>query len=164
LGEHVRFVDERVKSGAADSTPKLTSIIAGMATGADSIDDLDVIRSGGTKKAFGVSTPSATLGIFLREFPHGHTRQLSAVLRIVAILDALTDTRREPASENTHAGLAAARQRGAGKARRPHALSPDFIARIQDMPNSTIDSVANVYCVSRGTIYHNVIRRTPNTR
>ena len=115
------------------------------------------------------STPSATLGIFLREFPHGHTRQLTAVLRIVAILDALTDTRRELASENTHAGLAAARQRGAGKARRPHALSPDLIARIQDMqdmqdmPDSTIDSVANVYCVSRGTIYHNVIRRTPNT-
>ena len=48
LGEHVRFVDERVKSGAANSTPKLTSIIAGMAAGADSIDDLDVIRSGGT--------------------------------------------------------------------------------------------------------------------
>jgi hypothetical protein len=103
------------------------------------------------------------LGIFLREFPHGHTRQLTAVLRIVAILDALTDTRRELASENTHAGLAAARQRGAGKARRPHALGPDLVARIQDMPNSTIDSVANVYCVSRGTIYHNVIRRTPNT-
>ena len=48
MGEHVRFVDERVKSGAADSTPKLTSIIAGMAAGAGSIDDLDVIRSGGT--------------------------------------------------------------------------------------------------------------------
>ena len=68
MGEHVRFVDERVKSGAANSTPKLTSIIAGIATGADGID-LDVIRSGGTKKVFGVSTPSATLGIFLREFP-----------------------------------------------------------------------------------------------
>jgi hypothetical protein len=81
LDEHVRFTCERVKSGAANSTPKLTSIIAGMAAGADSIDDLDVIRSGGMKKLFGGVYANATLGIFLREFTHGHTRQLSAVLR-----------------------------------------------------------------------------------
>jgi hypothetical protein len=81
LDEHVRFVDERVKSGAANPTPKLTSIIAGMAAGADSIDDLDVIRSGGMTKVFGGVYAAATLGIFLREFTHGHTRQLSAVLR-----------------------------------------------------------------------------------
>jgi hypothetical protein len=81
LDEHVRFACERVKSGAANSTPKLTSIIAGMAAGADSIDDLDVIRSGGMKKLFGGVYAAAMLGIFLREFTHGHTRQLSAVLR-----------------------------------------------------------------------------------
>jgi hypothetical protein len=81
LDEHVRFVDERIKSGAANATPKLTSIIAGMAAGADSIDDLDVIRSGGMTTVFGGVYAAATLGIFLREFTHGHTRQLSAVLR-----------------------------------------------------------------------------------
>lgn len=81
LDQHVRFADERVKSGAANPTPKLTSIIAGMAAGADSIDDLDVIRSGGMKQVFGGVYACATLGIFLREFTHGHTRQLSAVLR-----------------------------------------------------------------------------------
>jgi hypothetical protein len=81
LDEHVRFVDERVKSGAANSTPKLTSIIAGMAAGADSIEDLDVIRCGGMKQLFGGVYAAATLGIVLREFTHGHTRQLSAVLR-----------------------------------------------------------------------------------
>jgi Transposase DDE domain group 1 len=81
LDEHVRFACERVKSGAANSTPKLTSIIAGMAIGADSIDDLDVIRSGGTTKAFSGVYACSTLGIFLREFTHGHTRQLSSVLR-----------------------------------------------------------------------------------
>jgi hypothetical protein len=82
LDEHVRFVDERVvRSGAANPTPKLTSIIAGMAAGADSIDDLDVIRSGGSKQLFGGVYACATLGIFLREFTHGHTRQLSTVLR-----------------------------------------------------------------------------------
>ena len=89
LDEHVRFVDERVKSGAANPTPKLTSIIAGMAAGADSIDDLDVIRSGGMKQLFGGVYAAATLGIFLREFTHGHTRQLSTVLRrhVVALAD-----------------------------------------------------------------------------
>ena len=89
LDEHVRFVDERVKSGAANPTPKLTSIIAGMAGGADSIDDLDVIRSGGMKKLFGGVYAAATLGIFLREFTHGHTRQLSTVLRkhLIALAD-----------------------------------------------------------------------------
>lgn len=44
LGEHVRFVDERIRSGAANPVPKLTSIIAGMAAGADSIDDLCDMR------------------------------------------------------------------------------------------------------------------------
>jgi hypothetical protein len=81
LDEHVRFTSERVKSGAANPTPKLTSIVAGMAAGADSIDDLDVIRSGGMKKLFGGVYACATLGIFLREFTHGHVRQLGAVLR-----------------------------------------------------------------------------------
>jgi Transposase DDE domain group 1 len=81
FGEHVRFTSERVRSGAANAVPKLTSIIAGMVAGADSIDDLDVIRSGGMKKLFGGVYACATLGIFLREFTHGHVRQLSAVLR-----------------------------------------------------------------------------------
>jgi hypothetical protein len=81
LDRHVRFTSERVKSGAANPTPKLTSIIAGMAAGADSIDDLDVIRSGGMKKVFGGVYACVTLGILLREFTHGHARQLTAVLR-----------------------------------------------------------------------------------
>ncbi|MFY1631660.1 IS1380 family transposase [Solwaraspora sp. WMMB335] len=81
LDEHVRFTSERVKSGAANPTPKLLSIIAGMAAGADSIDDLDVIRAGGMKKLFRAVYACATLGILLREFTFGHVRQLGAVLR-----------------------------------------------------------------------------------
>ncbi len=81
LDGHVRFRSERVRSGAANPTVKLTSIIAGMAAGADCIDDLDVIRSGGMKRLFGGVYACATLGIFLREFTHGHVRQLTAVLR-----------------------------------------------------------------------------------
>jgi len=89
LDEHIRFTNERVKSGAASPTPKLTSVIAGMAAGADSFEDLDVVRSGGMKKLFGGVYACATLGIFLREFTHGHVRQLMAVLRrfLVALAD-----------------------------------------------------------------------------
>ena len=81
LSEQVRFVDERVASGAANPTPKLTSIIAGKAAGADSIDDLDVIRAGAMGNVFDGVYAASTLGILLREFTHGHTSQLSAVLR-----------------------------------------------------------------------------------
>lgn len=81
LDEHVRFTSERVRSGAANPTPKLIAIVAGMAAGADSIDDLDVIRAGGMKQLFGGVYANATLGIVLREFTHGHTLQLAAVLR-----------------------------------------------------------------------------------
>ena len=81
LDEHVRFTCEVVKSGAANPTPKLTSIIAGLAAGADCIDDLDVIRTGVTKRLFdGVYAPT-TLGSLLREFTGGHVRQLQAVQR-----------------------------------------------------------------------------------
>jgi hypothetical protein len=81
LGEHVRFTSERVRSGAANPTPKLLSVIAGMLAGADTMEGLDVIRAGGMKKLFGGVYACATLGILLREFTFGHVRQLGAVLR-----------------------------------------------------------------------------------
>jgi hypothetical protein len=77
----VASLPPRVASAGVNPAGKLTSIIAGMAAGADSIDDLQVIRSGGMKRLFrGVYAP-ATLGQFLREFTHGHTSQLAAVAR-----------------------------------------------------------------------------------
>lgn len=80
LGEHVGFKDERVASGAANPVGELTSIIAGMAAGADSIDDLDLVRAGRMKQVFGGVYAASTLGIILREFTHGHAWQLCAVL------------------------------------------------------------------------------------
>jgi hypothetical protein len=71
----------RVKSAAVNPAGKLTSIIAGMAAGADSIDDLDVIRSGGMPRLFGGVYACSTLGQFLREFTHGHALQLASVAR-----------------------------------------------------------------------------------
>src|ERR671910_808515 len=77
----VSLTTPRIKSGAANPAPKLLSVIAGMCAGADSIDDLDVFRAGGTPILFdGVYAPS-TLGTLLREFSFGHARQLESVLR-----------------------------------------------------------------------------------
>jgi hypothetical protein len=52
-----------------------------MLTGADSIDDLDVVRHGGMAELFGGVYAPSTLGSFLRMFSHGHVRQLQAVSR-----------------------------------------------------------------------------------
>jgi len=71
----------KVKSAGVNPAGKLTSIIAGMACGADCIDDLDVIRSGGMKQLFGGVYAATTLGQFLREFTHGHTLQLASAQR-----------------------------------------------------------------------------------
>lgn len=71
----------RVASAGVNPAGKLTSIIAGMAAGSDSIDDLQVIRSGGMKRLFGGVYAPATLGQFLREFTHGHALQLASVAR-----------------------------------------------------------------------------------
>jgi hypothetical protein len=71
----------RVASAGVNPAGKLTSIVAGMASGADGIDDLDVIRSGGMSGLFGGVYACATLGQFLREFTHGHARQLASVAR-----------------------------------------------------------------------------------
>src|SRR3954449_9631266 len=52
-----------------------------MCAGADSIDDLDMLRASGMPILFdGVYAPS-TLGTLLREFSFGHARQLESVLR-----------------------------------------------------------------------------------
>jgi len=81
VAERVAIKTTRVASAAVNPAGKLTSIIAGMAAGADSIDDLDLIRSGGMPRLFAQVYAPATLGQFLREFTHGHTLQLASVLR-----------------------------------------------------------------------------------
>ena len=81
IGEHVDLPSTRVKSGAVNPAGKLTSIIAAMACGADSIDDANVLRAGGTPRVFDEVYAPSTLGIFLREFTFGHANQLAAVAR-----------------------------------------------------------------------------------
>ena len=75
--EHVQIagpcgVNAGVKAGC---------LVAGMAAGADSIDDMDVLRHGAMGMLFdGIRAPS-TLGTFLRSFSWGNVRQLEAVSR-----------------------------------------------------------------------------------
>jgi DDE family transposase len=77
----VSFTGTAVASAGVNPAGKITSIVAGMACGADSIDDLNVVRSGGMPRLFGEVYASATVGQFLREFTHGHSLQLASVLR-----------------------------------------------------------------------------------
>jgi hypothetical protein len=65
----------------ANAAGKVATIVAGMLTGADSIDDLDVVRHGGMPVLFGGVYAPSTLGSFLRAFTHGHVRQLQAASR-----------------------------------------------------------------------------------
>jgi hypothetical protein len=81
IGKQVDLPSTRVKSGAVNPVGKLTTIIGGMICGADSIDDVDVLRAGGTPRVFDEVYAPSTLGIFLREFTFGHANQLAAVAR-----------------------------------------------------------------------------------
>lgn len=81
LADKVYIPAPKIKSGSANPSPKLSTVIAGMCAGADSIDDLDVVRSGGMKNLFGGVYAPSTIGTLLREFTFGHVRQLESVLR-----------------------------------------------------------------------------------
>ncbi len=63
----------------ANAGLKVAALVAGMVAGADSIDDMAVLRHGGMKKAFTGCFAPSTLGSFLRSFTFGHVKQLDAV-------------------------------------------------------------------------------------
>jgi hypothetical protein len=75
VGEHVSISTP----GGVNAELKVPALVAGMVAGADSIDDMALLRHGGMDRLFaGVRAPS-TLGTFLRTFTFGHVRQLDAV-------------------------------------------------------------------------------------
>jgi hypothetical protein len=75
VAEHV-WID---RPGGVNADLKVPGLVAGMVAGADSIDDMALLRHGGMGRLFaGVRAPS-TLGTFLRSFTFGHVRQLDAV-------------------------------------------------------------------------------------
>lgn len=63
----------------ANAGMKVTSLVAGMIAGADSIDDMALLRHGGMGRVFTGAYAPSTLGSFLRSFTFGHVRQLDAV-------------------------------------------------------------------------------------
>src|SRR6478736_2657517 len=80
LADKICICEPRIKSGSANPAPKLATLIAGMCAGADCIDDVDVVRTGGMMALFGGVYAPSTIGTLLREFTFGHARQLEAVL------------------------------------------------------------------------------------
>ena len=64
---------------ARTSGLKVASLVAGMVAGADSIDDMALLRHGGMGKVVNDAYAPSTLGSFLRAFTFGHVRQLDAV-------------------------------------------------------------------------------------
>jgi len=76
------LADERLSvptDKGANAGLKLSSLVAGMAAGADSIDDMGLLRHGGMGKVFAGAYAPSTLGSFLRSFTFGHVRQADAV-------------------------------------------------------------------------------------
>ncbi len=63
----------------ANAGLKVASLVAGMVAGADSIDDMALLRHGGMGRVFERAYAPSTLGSFLRAFAFGHVRQLDAL-------------------------------------------------------------------------------------
>jgi hypothetical protein len=83
----------------ANSGLKVASLVAGMVAGADSIDDMTLLRHGGMSRVFARAYAPSTLGSFLRAFTFGHVRQLDAVAtRFLVALVGHIELRGDPAS------------------------------------------------------------------
>jgi hypothetical protein len=75
----------------ANAGLKVASLVGGMVAGADSIDDMAVLRQGGMGRVFARAYAPSTLGSFLRAFTFGHIRQLDAIAsRFLVALAGLT--------------------------------------------------------------------------
>ena len=75
----------------ANAGLKVTSLVGGMVAGADSIDDMALLRHGGMGRVLARAYAPSTLGSFLRAFTFGHVRQLDAIAsRFLIALAGLT--------------------------------------------------------------------------
>src|SRR5215471_19738037 len=77
--EHVRIA----RPCGVNAQVKVPGIVAGMIGGADSIDDLDLLRHGAMPALFGGIRAPSTLGSFLRSFTWGNVLQLGKVNRLL---------------------------------------------------------------------------------
>ena len=67
----------------ANAGLKVACLAAGMAAGADSIDDMGLLRHGALPDLFGGIRAPSTLGSHLRSYTWGNVRQLEAVSRLL---------------------------------------------------------------------------------
>ena len=87
LAQRAGFADlvaEHVRPGGdcgVNARLKIPCLVAGMAAGADSIDDMDLLRHGAMPDLFGGIRAPSTLGSHLRSFTWGNVRQLEIVNR-----------------------------------------------------------------------------------
>src|SRR5262249_25020775 len=80
------LVEEHVRVGrrcGVNAQVKVPCVVAGMIGGADSIDDMDLLRHGAMPVLFGGVRAPSTLGSFLRSFTWGNVLQLEKVSRLV---------------------------------------------------------------------------------
>jgi hypothetical protein len=63
----------------ANPGAKTMAMVAGIAMGADSFEDMEVLRAGAAGKVLGFGYAPSTLGQFARKFKFGHVRQMDAV-------------------------------------------------------------------------------------
>ena len=78
------LVAEHIRIGRAcgvNARAKVGCLVAGMIAGADSIDDMSVLRHGALPELFGGIRAPSTLGSFLRSFSWGNVLQLGKVHR-----------------------------------------------------------------------------------
>jgi hypothetical protein len=81
LAESAGFYDllDGLSVRSPNAAAKAACVVGGMLAGADSIDDMDLLRHGGMTRLFGGVRAPSTLGTFLRSFTHGHVQQLDAI-------------------------------------------------------------------------------------
>lgn len=93
--EHLSVATDK----GANAGLKVASLVAGMVAGADSIDDMALLRHGGMSRLFARAYAPSTLGSFLRAFTFGHVRQLDAVAsRFLLALTRLVPSAQAPAA------------------------------------------------------------------
>ena len=68
VAEHVHLA----KPGGVNAHLKIPALVAGMVAGADSIDDMSLLRHGAMRRLFTGTRAPSTLGTFLRSFTFGH--------------------------------------------------------------------------------------------
>ena len=79
VGEHVRIG----RPCGVNAPVKVGCLVAGMIAGADSIDDMELLRHGAMPALFGGVRAPSTLGSFLRSFTWGNVLQLEQVSRLL---------------------------------------------------------------------------------